>query len=195
MTTCHVIRKDGLLYKLAYRGLKEEDRPTGNVNLCDTVWSAMISMVGLISVGLFFIVFACLAAIAVVFIGSLVWLLISSIIAWLADLHLQSMSHQDVYMVVGVGSAIRFRRCGNTSVGCAGVRQKRNRTSARRIPPSQEREYLSNLRSGGIGLLPLNLRTLCSSAGATMRRAFSIPQQPIQKPATIAHLHRACRRA
>jgi hypothetical protein len=60
MTTRRVIRKDSLLYKLAYGPLKKEERPTGNVNLCDMVMSAMKFMLAFIILGVGLIAVCCI---------------------------------------------------------------------------------------------------------------------------------------
>jgi hypothetical protein len=60
MTTRGVIRKDGWLYKLAYSGLAEDERPTGNVNMCDMIASALTSVLGLIVLVVGLVVVCCL---------------------------------------------------------------------------------------------------------------------------------------
>jgi hypothetical protein len=106
MTTCRVIRKDGFLYRLAYRHLKEEDRPTANVNLCDTVWLAMISMLGLITLGLLLITLAFIAFAFIAVIGFGIWLVSASFIAWLTDPHLPPIGQGRLNMLVMVGISI-----------------------------------------------------------------------------------------
>jgi hypothetical protein len=109
MTTAnrHVIRKDGLLYKLAYRSIREQDRPT-KVHICVLVCMAMVNIVEWIVVAVAFIAVCCLVVIIISVVGRALWELGSSLIAWLADPYLPSIREPGVYQTVVVGSALFF---------------------------------------------------------------------------------------
>jgi hypothetical protein len=82
MRTRNVIRKDGWLYRLAYGLRLEKDRPTGTVNLCNTIWLAIKSIIAGIFTASIVVIVAC-----VVLAGTLtsLWPIVPSIIAWLAN--------------------------------------------------------------------------------------------------------------
>jgi|GEM_PF-4637329 len=96
MTTRLVVHKDGWLYRLAYGRRPEEKRPTGTVNLCDTVWLAIGSLLRLFGIGLFFVCLACLAILCGVIIVGFVWVIVIPAIldalAWLDNPNLSSIS-------------------------------------------------------------------------------------------------------
>ena len=104
MTTRRVIRKNGWLYWLAYAYRQEKDRPTGKVNLCDTVWLAIRNLIAAFSL----LVIVTLGAIGILFtlwyslLG--VWLVVQSIIEWLAHSHLPTMPKETTNMfLIGAG--------------------------------------------------------------------------------------------
>jgi hypothetical protein len=96
MTTRHVIRKDGWLYRQAYGRRKEEDRPTDTVNLCDTVWLAIGSFLGTVFLIALVCTFIVVVAAMAFFVLWGLWLvtpfLWSAIVEWLASPHSLTLS-------------------------------------------------------------------------------------------------------
>lgn len=85
MTTHNVIRKDGWLYWLAYGRRAEQNRPTGKVNLCDTIWFAMwwglaFVLLGVIVAFFVGVVISCILVLCLMVRNDL-----PAIIAWLTD--------------------------------------------------------------------------------------------------------------
>lgn len=105
-TSGRVIRKDGLLYRLAYGKPKEEERPTGNVNLCDMIASALTSVLALIVLVVGLIVVCCCVAAIITLFGMALWHVGAVAIAWLTDPHLPSVDQGRLNLLVAFGSAL-----------------------------------------------------------------------------------------
>jgi uncharacterized membrane protein len=107
--TTRVIRKDGPLYRLAYAGREEKDKPK-TVNLCNLVWRAAWSIVTavvtlIIACGVLLVLLACLVGFAV-----MLWGAGTAIVAWLISPHLPALSESDgitlIFASVAIGIAL-----------------------------------------------------------------------------------------
>jgi hypothetical protein len=94
-TSGRVISKDGLLYRLAYQDIREENRLSG-VNLCVLVGMAMVNILELIVLVAGLGAACCLVAVIISVTGMALWYVGSSFIAWLADPYLLSIHEPGV---------------------------------------------------------------------------------------------------
>jgi hypothetical protein len=106
MTTQRVILKDGRLYRLAYGMRAKKNRPTGNVNLCDTVWLAAGWLAIYVCTGFVFIFCGCIVLAGLVAFCLIIWDILPPVIAWLTSPHLPPLSTRAISNLWGVAAAV-----------------------------------------------------------------------------------------
>jgi uncharacterized membrane protein len=103
MTTRHVIRKDGRLYRLAYLWHANDEKPK-TVNLCNLIWLAAWSLLKFILSVIFIIVVGCIVLLFIVGVVQVLWDAGKDLVGWLINPHLPTLSKDQQFFFFLFGS-------------------------------------------------------------------------------------------